>query len=158
MSGETLAAAAKATGTGLAYVLSYHPLIALATVVIAAALAGARGAGGRRTAWAVAVVATGWLLGDGLRVLARARDLYDFTRGIEGVIPPTIMPGANDWRAWLALALWAAGGLLLGYALPVWTGAFVGRRVTHGTGWIAAASIAASVSFALSALAPAVVR
>jgi hypothetical protein len=133
---------------GLGFAVQFNPLVALVTVVVAAALSGYPRAPLERSRWAVLIVAIGWLIGDGLRVLGRARDVFD------GVT--SLAPGAPPWPAWLTLAIWAVGSLALGYALPALVGATVGRRVTHGTGWLAAAGVAAGLSFALSVLVGAV--
>ncbi len=126
--------------TGLALAVSFNPMASLVGAALAAALL----ARAERPGAGIVVLAAAWLLGDGLRVLARARDAFD------GVGP--LVPGAPV-ATWVALGLWALGGALVGYALPAWAGAFVGRRVTHGTGWLAAATIAAVSSAGLAVLA-----
>jgi hypothetical protein len=50
------------------------------------------------------------------------------------------------------IAVWAAGTLAIGYVVPTFVGAAVGRRVTHGTGWLAAAAIAAALALAISTI------
>lgn len=79
-----------------------------------------------------------WLVGDGIGIAGFARSQSD-----TAVIP--------------AIAAWAILGLGVGYVLPVWAGAFVGRRVTHGTGWLSAIAIAGTFAVALAAAANAVV-
>ncbi len=125
-------------GVGLA--LQFNPLVSLVGAVVAAALL-------TRGEWmgiGAVVVGAAWLLGDGLRVATRAHDV------IEGVGTPL---AEGVVAAWVALVFWAVGGLLIGYVVPAWAGSFVGRRVTHGTGWLAAGLVAASVSAALATLA-----
>lgn len=134
----------RALATGLALAISFNPLFALLGSTLAAALAGVRSASHARVAWAVAVLASCWLVGDGLGVLAFALDVGDSVGG-----RASAAAGAD----WTAIALWAVGGLAVGYALPTWAGVFVGRRVTHGTGWLAAGSTAATACGALIALA-----
>ena len=129
---------------GVRLALAYNPLFAVFGAALGAGLAGARRPGHQRMVWAVAVVGLAWLVGDGARVIARARDFYD------GVSVLLDVPVAT-WAQWLALAVWALGGLAAGYVFPAWAGAFVGRRVTHGTGWVSAVSVAVAVSLALSA-------
>jgi uncharacterized membrane protein len=134
-----------ALGAGLLLAASYNPLAAVIGAAIGAGLAGAREPGRQHMVWAVAVLGLAWLVGDGAHVIARARDVYDDVAVLLG-------PPATLWENYVALALWAVGGLALGYVLPAWTGAFVGRRVTHGTGWVSAVSIAVAASLALAAL------
>lgn len=141
MAGDIL----NALGTGLVLAISYNPLAAVFAAPIAAALVGIRKPSHQRWVWACSVVGFAWLIGDGLRVLARTRDVYDGLSGMLAVGSPT-------WAQYVVLGTWAVVGLLLGYVLPVWTGVFVGRRVTHGTGWVAAASIAVGATLALSAI------
>ena len=131
--------------------VSYNPLTAIFSVPIAAGLLGVRRPSHQRWVWAVSVLGFAWLIGDGLRVLARTRDIYD---GMAGLIAGSV----PVWAQYAALAIWAIGGLLIGYVLPVWTGVFVGRRVTHGTGWVAATSISIAASLALSAIIGSLVR
>lgn len=126
---------ATAAGAGLLLGLQFNPL---ASIVGAAVAAGLFVAG--RSAPATFVLLGAWLLGDGARLLARATD---------AIAGPGLVEG-GDAAQWAVLALWALGGFALGYALPAWAGAFVGRRVTHGTGWLAAGAVAATASGALS--------
>ena len=125
-------------GAGLA--LQFNPFVSLVGAVVAAALL----TRSERVGIGAVVVGAAWLLGDGLRVATRAHDV------IEGVGTPL---AEGVVAAWAVLALWAVGGLLIGYVVPAWAGSFVGRRVTHGTGWLAAGLVAASVSAALATLA-----
>lgn len=124
--------------------LEFNPLAAVITVAIAAALATAKAK--RRPAdarWLV-VALVGWLIGDGLRVFGRARDLAD---GVWAFAPT----GGEAWYGWVVLAIWALGTLSLGYLLPTLVGASVGRRVTLGTGWLAASAIAVGLVSAIVA-------
>jgi hypothetical protein len=50
------------------------------------------------------------------------------------------------------LAAWAFTGLAFGYLLPAFAGAYVGRLVHRGTGWLAAGAVALMLVPALSAL------
>jgi hypothetical protein len=86
----------------------------------------------------VAVLIVGWLVGDGLQVISFARDLVDGT----GALLPALSTPAN----WVALAVWSAASAGVAYAAPAWAGAYVGRHVTFGTGWLAAAAVSATVS------------
>jgi len=126
-------------GVGLA--AQYNPLVALVTAVLACVLAGYPRATRERQHMSELVIAVGWLLGDGLRILGHGRDLYD-----------GIAVTGSDWVAWGTLVVWAAGSLALGYLLPVFVGTTVGRRVTHGSGWLAAGGMAAASSAAITAL------
>ncbi len=134
---ELLAAA----GVGLALGVRFNPLVALLGSVIAAAL----GSRKEQPRLAVAVIAAAWLIGDGTRVLVRALDASDGAT--------VLASGGGPQAVWLAVGVWAMTSLLLGYVLPAWTGAFVGRRVTFGTGWLAAGVVAATVSGSIALLA-----
>ena len=129
---------------GVLLAVQYNPLVAAVTVAIAAALAGYPKVRRDRRQWAVLVLAIGWLLGDGLRVLGRARDFYDGVAAFRAA-------GTPLWPGWTTIAIWAIGSLALGYVMPALVGAAVGRRVTHGTGWLAAAAIASALTLAVSA-------
>lgn len=129
---------------GVRLAVEYNPLFAAVTAALAAALVGYPKSPKARREWAAFVLAVGWLAGDGLRVLARARDYYDGVAAFRTA-------GLPVWPGWATLAVWAIGGLLLGYVVPVLVGAAVGRRVTHGTGWLAAAAIASALTLAVSA-------
>jgi hypothetical protein len=133
--GSVLAAVAE----GAQLAVQYHPLAAVVTAAAAAAVSGYPRAPRERRHWTEFLVAIGWLVGDGLRVLGHARDLYDAA-------------GPSGWSVWLVLAIWALGSLGVGYVLPVLAGTAVGRRVTHGTGWLAAAGVAGGLSVAISGI------
>jgi hypothetical protein len=51
------------------------------------------------------------------------------------------------------LAAWALTGLGIGYVLPAVAGAYVGRQVHRGTGYLSAGAIAIMLVFALSTVA-----
>lgn len=124
--------------------VQYNPLFALGTAALAAALWGYPKASRCRRWWALLVAVVGWLAGDGLRILARARDYYDGLAAYTAAALPT-------WPGWTNLAVWALVSLALGYLIPTLVGGAVGKRVTHGTGWLAAAAIAMALAFAISA-------
>lgn len=129
---------------GLRFGIAYNPLVAAISVVIAAAISGYPRAPRERHVEALGVVAVGWLAGDGLRILGHARDLYD---GVAGAA----LAGAPDWAGWTFIGVWAVSSLGLGYVVPMLVGSSVGRRVTHGTGWLAAAGVAVALTLAISA-------
>ena len=124
--------------------VQYNPLAAVVTAALAAALWGYPKVSRDRRWWALLVVAVGWLAGDGLRVLARARDYYDGVAAYAAEGLPT-------WPGWTNLAVWALVTLALAYLGPALVGGAVGRRVTHGTGWLAAAAIAVALALTISA-------
>ena len=124
------------TVDGLALGLQFNPIAAIIGAVVAAALAGYPGAPRVRVAWAWLVLAAAWAIGDGIRVVGAV------------TAEPRYRP------VYLAVVMWSLVGFALGYALPALSGMFVGRRVTHGTGWLSAAAVALSVSLALAVLAP----
>ena len=144
-------AALTAALEGIRFALQFNPLFAAVSAAAAAAIAGYPRAPRERVRSAAAVLTIGWLVGDGLRVLARARDLHD---GVASIAWPESVSGAGapSWAPWVLIAVWAAGTLAIGYVVPTFVGATVGRRVTHGTGWLAAAAIAAALALAISTI------
>ncbi|MBA4370341.1 MAG: hypothetical protein C0418_02040 [Coriobacteriaceae bacterium] len=131
---------------GLALAGRFNPIASVIGAAACATLLADEDAARSRWTIGLAVLLGAWLLGDGLRVLARTRDLAD---GVATLLPAGALPSAQ----WTALGFWALGSLLLGYALPAWAGVFAGRRVTHGIDWAVAATVAVGVSIALTALA-----
>lgn len=129
--------ALEALRAGGALAGEYNAVFAAVFAAVAAMLlARAGGVGGLISG--IAVLLVGWLIGDGMRTIAWARDLADGSG--------TLLPESPLWANVTAIVVWGAGSLAVGYALPAWAGAFVGRRVTWGTGWIAAAAVSASFS------------
>jgi len=128
---------------GASLAAAYNPVLGALTAALTAALWAKPGIRRRETAGYV-VLAAGWLLGDGMRVIAAARDLSEHA--------DSLLPEASRATSAMALVVWGLGGLALGYALPAWAGAFVGQRVTWGTGWIAAIAVSLSVSAAIYAI------
>ncbi|MBE0476983.1 MAG: hypothetical protein IBX62_07805 [Coriobacteriia bacterium] len=131
-------ALAEALAAGVALALRYNPLLSFIGPPVAAALA-VRSP--RRHSFlgvpGLALMAA-WVIGDGVRVAGQARALGEGGGSVAGA---------------LAVAVWALGGFAAGYALPAWAGAFVGRRVTHGTGWLSAVSISLVAAGAVAAVA-----
>ena len=144
------AAVAAALLDGLRFAVAYNPMTAVMSAALAAGLTGAPRMHPERSRWAVPVLAAGWLLGDGLRVLGRSRDVYD---GVGGALEAGASTSAPAWAIWVVLGVWALGSLAIGYVVPALVGAAVGRRVTHGTGWLAAAAIASALVLVVSAAA-----
>ena len=122
-----------------------NPLLGVISAGIAAVLMGAPKASRERERYAWAVLIVGWLIGDGLWLLRVARDIYD---GLDRLLGA----GQPMWAEWVTVVVWALLGFGVGYALPALLGKAVGRRVTHGTGWLAAGSVAVMASLALSTL------
>jgi hypothetical protein len=139
---ESVAGLATALTAGTRLALQFNPLAAIISAPIAAALFGFPSARVRHRAWAVLVLLGGWLVGDGLHVLRWAAE------GSKALAGGVTLSG---WTSAVVLGLWALGGLALGYAAPAIVGSMVGRRVTWGTGWLAAGSVAAGTSFAITA-------
>jgi len=128
---------------GFPLAAAYNPVLGALTAAVTAAL-WARPGIRRMVTAGYFVLVTGWLLGDGMRVIAAARVVADQRGGL--------LPEAGLATNALALAVWGLGSLALGYALPAWAGAFVGQRVTWGTGWIAAIAVSLSTSVAIYAI------
>lgn len=117
--------------TGVATGLQFNPLAAAVSAPIAAALFGYRRAPRSRMWWSAAVLLAGWAVGDGIRLAGSGA-------------PPAF------------LVAWAVTGLAFGYALPGVAGAYVGRQVHCGTGWLSAGAVALMLVPALSVLADAI--
>ena len=115
---------------GLQLAVGFNPLTSLVASAVAAMMF-ARDDTLARVAIGAAVLAVGWAYGDGTRILAYAQE--------------ELAHGRLGWD-WVTITVWALLGFLLGYAFPTWAGAFVGRRVTFGTGWASAAVVALTVS------------
>jgi len=124
--------------------IQFNPLFAVVTAALAAAAWGYPKARRDRRWQGVLVIAVGWLAGDGLRILARARDYLDASATY-------VAAGLPVWPGWTNLAVWAFVSLVVGYAAPAVVGGSVGRRVTHGTGWLAAGAMAVALTLAISA-------
>ena len=129
---------------GLRFGAAYNPLVAAIAAAIAAGVSGYPRAPRERRIEALGIVVFGWVLGDGLRILGHARDLYDG-------IATAALAGAPEWSGWVFIAAWALVSLGLGYVMPMLVGSAVGRRVTQGTGWLAAAVLAVALTVAVSA-------
>lgn len=138
----TLSAAVAPVLLGAALGTSFNPIAAAVSAAIAAGLNGGKRAEDRRV-FAVGLLVLAWLLGDGLRLVGHARDAAGASGGA--------------WERFGALGVWALVGFAA-YLLPAWAGWYVGRRVTHGTGWLSAVAVAVSLSLAVSAAAPLVSR
>jgi hypothetical protein len=112
---------------GIAAGLRFHPVFAALAAAVAAGLAGYRKAPRSRIWFASAVVFAGWLVGDGIRILGATA------------------PAAH-------LVAWGLTGLAVGYALPAAAGAYVGRQVHKGTGFMSAIAVALMVVAAVASL------
>lgn len=122
----------------------FSPLFALVGSVATACLL-ATDSGVRRAFAAWGLLVAVWLVGDGMRTIASARDLSD------GV--GSLLPAAPLWANFLAIGVWGVGALGVAYVLPAWAGAFAGRRVTLGTGWLTAGAVCVGVSLAIASVA-----
>ncbi|TDB37882.1 MAG: hypothetical protein D9V44_07485 [Actinobacteria bacterium] len=136
--------AVRALWQGASLGVQYNPVFGIGGAVVAAALLGYPRAPRERRFWAGAVIAVAWLAGDGLMILGRTREVVDGVGAFALVTPA--------WSAYLLVTVWAVVSLGLGYVAPALVGITVGRRVTHGTGWLAATAIAVGASLALSTL------
>lgn len=115
--------------------LSFNPVVSLVGAALAAALwTRSRSWLGVSLSWFVLLVA--WFAADGILLVA----MLDRSSAEGGADHPLIIAGG-------------VAALAIGYALPAWSGAFVGKRVTKGTGWMSAAVVALSTWGAVSAIA-----
>jgi hypothetical protein len=122
-----LSGIAASVAAGVSAGLLFDPLVASVTAAVSAALSGYGGAPRSRWLMSAAVVLAGWAFGDGVRI-------------------------AGSLGSPAQLAAWALTGLAFGYVLPAVAGAYVGRQVHRGTGWLAAGAVALMLAPALSAL------
>ncbi|MCE5204253.1 MAG: hypothetical protein ABFC80_06355 [Coriobacteriales bacterium] len=137
----TPAAVVDAIADGARLGMQFNPVFATVGAAVAAAVVGYPKAHDERRFSAGVVIAIAWLAGDGLRVIARARDAADGIGALHGAA-----------LGWLTLLAWGITGLALGYIAPMLAGAAVGRRVTFGTGWLTSATISVAVSLALASI------
>lgn len=142
--GDVVTGIAGALWQGALLGIQYNPVFGIAGAVIAAALVGFPKAPAERRFWAGSTLVVAWLIGDGLRIIGRTRELFDGAGALSGMTP--------GWTAYLLLATWALVAVGVGYLAPAWAGILVGRRVTHGTGWLSAMAIAVAVSLGISSL------
>lgn len=136
-------AALLALRNGALLAVEYNPLLAAVTAALAAGLSGYPRAPRDRKYWSAIVLAAGWLIGDGMRILGRAHDLADGMALFSNHASPV-------WASWTTIVVWAVGSLAVGYVLPALAGATVGRHVTHGTGWLSAGAIASALVLIVS--------
>jgi hypothetical protein len=122
---------------GVAFGLLFNPLSSAVGSAGAAALVGYPSAPRSRWAWALLLLGGSWVIGDAMGVL------LDLGQG----------NGAGALGLATAFVLISFG---VGYLTPALAGAYVGRHVTHGTGWLTAIVVAGLVAGSLSWIAPAV--
>jgi len=132
----------KALLAGASLGLWYDPFFA---VLGAAAAAGLLGWRERVPAWrwaaGSALLVAFWVVGDGIRIVLRARD---------AAAAPLV--GGEPWLNWLALGTWALVSFLAGYVFPAAVGIAAGRMQRRGLGWPTAVAVAVGVSLGFSAL------
>ena len=107
--------------------LRFNLVVAAIAPAGAAAISGYRRAPRWRTWASAGVLCAGFVIGDGLRIVAVGGDT-------------------------LRIAVACAVALALGYVFPAVAGAYVGRQVHKGTGYLSAIVIALTLVAALSAL------
>ncbi len=135
---------ADALWQGVLLGLQYNPVFGIIGAVVAAAVLGYPKAPRERRFWAGAAIVVTWLVGDGLMIVGRTREVADGLGAFAQMTP--------TWVAYALLAAWAIVTISVGYIAPAWAGIIVGRRVTHGTGWLAAIAIAVGVSLGIATL------
>jgi hypothetical protein len=138
--------ATRAVLVGLSLGVSFDPVTALAGSVGAAAVGAWSARRGGRAPWWIAIAVAAWVIGDAVGIAAQAGAVARGASPLLGAAAPT-------WAGALLIVVWAASGLALGYLVPAALGVEVGRRVTFGTGWLAAAAVAATVCLAFAAIA-----
>lgn len=116
-----------AFGRGTAAGLQFNVIAAVVTAALAAGLSGHKRADRSALLWSGGVLIAGWLIGEGVRLAAVAAT------------------GA-------LVAGWALAGLSVGYVLPAVAGAYIGRLVHKGTGYLSAAAVAAMMVPALASV------
>jgi len=120
---------------GVAFGLQFNPLASAVGSAGAAALVGYPSAPRSRWAWALLLLVGSWIIGDAMYVV--------FGLG------PAPTTGAT-----VVVAAFVLISFGVGYLVPALTGAYVGRHVTHGTGWLSAIAVAGLVAVAVSWIAP----
>lgn len=120
---------------GAAFGLQFNPLASAVGSAGAAALVGYPSAPRSRWLWAILLLTGAWVIGDAMNVV------FDLGRG----------PSVDVLVVVTAFVLISFG---VGYLVPTLAGAYVGRHVTHGTGWLSAIVVAGLVAVAVSWIAP----
>jgi len=123
---------------GLESGLRFHWIPAAVTAAAAAAVTGYRRAPRSRDWWAAGILFAGWAIGEGLTAV----------QWVAG--NPTMFKETPE--AYWLLVTWIPVGLALGYVLPTFAGAYVGRLVHKGTGYLSAAVVALTIVPALATL------
>lgn len=120
---------------GAVFGLEFNPLSSLVAAILVAALVGYPSAPRSRLWWAALLLLGAWAIGDSLDLVAGLAD-------------------GPDAQAWLIEITFVLVSFGVGYLIPASAGAYVGRHVTHGTGWLSAMAVAAMVAGALIVIAP----
>jgi len=126
----------QAARLGAQWGLQFNPLAVIIASTMAAALVGYPAAPRSRWSWAAVLLVGAWLIGDGVDMAAL------LTHGAIGPV-----------RIW-GFAVFVAVSLGVGFVLPAAAGAYVGRHVTRGTGWLSAMAVAGMAAGAFLAIAP----
>lgn len=124
--------------SGLEAGLRFNLYFALGASALAAGVSGYPRAPRSHGWWSVAILVAGWAAGDGVNLALSVS-------GNPGMF-------AGQAAPWAHLAVQALAGAAFGYALPALTGAYVGRLVHRGTGYLSAAVVAATMVPALAAV------
>ena len=118
--------------------IAVEPAYAASGAALAAAVVARKG-GPIRWAVALTVIAGTWYVAGGGAAVALVHG-------------GALAAGMGTAELWASSALAAVAGCAWVAGIPAGAGAFVGRRVTLGTGWASAAVIAATVALAFSSL------
>ena len=146
MPSDAITQAVRAIVAGLSLGVAVNPVTAVVGCAGAAAVGALAARRGGRARWWLLIAVAAWVIGDAPGIALQTSALARGAFRVLGAAPP--------WSGWLFLSAWALCGLLVFYLLPAAAGVAVGRRVTWGTGWLAAAAVAGTLCLALLGAAP----
>ena len=132
---------------GVTLGLAFNPVSAVIGAAPAAAVFITRFRKAEARVWAGAILATAWLVGDGMRVIVHTRDIYAGQ-------PVPGLGELSSGAATLAVVAWVALSLGVGYVLPTYAGVSVGLRATKGSSWLYASVAAVAIFCDMGTQAP----
>ena len=114
-----------ALGLGAAAGMQFNVIAAAVSAALAAGVSGYKRAPRAHLWWSAGILLAGWGIGDGIRL-------------------------AGESGSGARTIAWAVLSLAVGYVLPAVTGAYVGRLVHKGTGYLSAGVVALTLVPALA--------